>query len=32
MLVEMIFRNMMDIEDNIPDEWCTPEDGFNDEE
>ena len=30
-LVELIFLNMMEIEDMVPEDWCSPADGFNDD-
>lgn len=31
LLVELIFKNMIEIEDEIEDEWKSPPDGFNDD-
>lgn len=30
-IVELIFMNMMDIDDTVPAEWASPADGFNDD-
>lgn len=30
-VIELIFLNMMEIEDEVPTEWCSPPDGFNDD-
>lgn len=30
-ILEMIFRNMMEIEEAVPAEWCSPPEGFNDD-
>lgn len=30
-VLEMVFLNMMEIEEEVPAEWCSPVDGFNDD-
>lgn len=30
-VLELVFLNMMEIEDEVPAEWCAPPDGFNDD-
>lgn len=30
-VIELIFKNMIEIEDEVPQEWATPPDGFNDD-
>lgn len=30
-VVELIFKNMLEIDDEIPEEWAKPEEGFNDD-
>lgn len=30
-LLEIIFKNMLEIEDEVNQEWCSPPDGFNDD-
>jgi hypothetical protein len=31
MIIDLIFKNMIEIEDDIPTEWMSPPDGFNDD-
>lgn len=31
MIVDLIFKNLLEIEDEISDEWKSPPDGFNDD-
>lgn len=31
MIIDLIFKNMIEIEDDIPSDWMSPPDGFNDD-